>query len=128
MLRTGVRSDDLRPPQSLSVGPSTSEAPKLCGANERRRGRGSSPSRWQDGMVKPPLGLGACAGEVQGKGSAVSKSARQFLFLPPYLLLSGLANSLLQICAWYRVDLPREPQGFFALVIKFEVWLGYSGP
>ena len=83
--------------------------------------------RWQGDMVKAPVGLGECTGELEGKGSAVSKSARQFFFLPPYLLLSGLANSLLQICEWYRIDLPDEPQGFFAVVIRFEEWLGYSG-
>jgi len=60
--------------------------------------------------------------------TVVSKFNRQFWLLPPYLLLSTLALSLLQICAWYRIDLPDEPQGFFALVIRFEQWLGYSGP
>ena len=57
----------------------------------------------------------------------MSKCARQFWLLPPYLLLWGLALGVLQICEWYRIDLPDEPRGFFALVIKFETWLGYSG-
>jgi hypothetical protein len=60
-------------------------------------------------------------------GTAVSKFTRQFWLLPPYLVLWMLAVSLLRICEWYRIDLPDEPQGFFALVIRFEDWLGYSG-
>jgi hypothetical protein len=55
----------------------------------------------------------------------VSRFARQFLFLPPYLLLWGLAMSLLQLCECYRIDLPDEPRGIFALVIKLEEWLGF---
>jgi len=60
------------------------------------------------------------------KRQRVSKFARQFLFLPPYLLLWGVFVSLVQICECYRIDLPDEPQGIFALVIRLENWLGYD--
>ncbi len=61
-----------------------------------------------------------------GERTGVSKYARQFLFLPPYLFLWGIFMSLLQICECYRIDLPDEPQGIFALVIRFEKWLGFD--
>jgi hypothetical protein len=64
---------------------------------------------------------------MQETRTAVGKFSRQFWLLLPYLFLWTLALSLLQICEWYRIDLPDEPQGFFALVIRFEQWLGYSG-
>jgi hypothetical protein len=53
---------------------------------------------------------------------------RQFWLVLPYLVLWVMALSLLRICEWYRIDLPDEPQGFFAFVIRFEEWLGYSEP
>jgi hypothetical protein len=62
----------------------------------------------------------------KGKGRGVTKFVRQFFFLPPYLLLWGIFVSLVQICDLYRIDLPDEPQGIFALVIRFENWLGYD--
>ena len=64
---------------------------------------------------------------MEGTEAAVSKPTRQFWLALPYLFLWTVALSLLQICEWYRIDLPDEPQGFFALVIRFEEWLGYSG-
>lgn len=56
----------------------------------------------------------------------MSKFARQFLFLWPYLLLWGIFMGLLQICECYRIDLPDEPAGVFALIMRFEEWLGFD--
>ena len=56
----------------------------------------------------------------------MSKFGRQFLFLWPYLVLWVVFMSLLQICEGYRIDLPDEPQGLFALIMRFEKWLGFD--